>query len=115
MRTHPYSGDPALGTAFISQSYVKIKWEWLIFLALVEVLSIIFLAATIIATKREKVAILKSSSLASMCALSEESKNYIGAIKGRGEILDKASAMEVRLEEDGRDSWKLVMDNSSAY
>jgi len=50
-----------------------------------------------------------------MCALSEESKNYIGAIKGRGEILDKASALEVRLEEDGRDSWKLVMDNSSAY
>jgi hypothetical protein len=115
MRTQPYSGDPALGTAFILQSYVKIKWEWLIFLAVVEALSIIFLAATIITTKREKVAILKSSSLASMCALSEESKNYIGAIKGPGDVFDKALGLEVRLEEDGRDSWRLVRGDSSAY
>ena len=114
MRTHPYSGDPALGTAFISQSYVKIKWEWLIFLSVVEVLSIIFLAAIIIETKKEKMAILKSSSLASMCALSEESKNYIGAIKSRGEVLEKASGLEVRLENDGRDRWTLVMEDSSA-
>lgn len=114
MRAHPYSGGPVLGTAFISQSFVKIKWEWLIFLFVVEVLSIIFLAAIIIETKKEKIAILKSSSLASMCALSEESKNYIGTIKSRGEVLEKASGLEVRLENDGRDRWTLVMEDSSA-
>ena len=81
---------------------------------MVEVLSIIFLAAIIIETKKEKMAILKSSSLASMCALSEESKNYIGTIKRRGEVLEKASGLEVRLENDGRDRWTLVMEDSSA-
>ncbi len=115
MRTHPYSGDPALGTAFISQSYVKSKWEWLIFLSVVEDLSIILLTATIIETRKEKIAILKSSYLASMCALSEESKNYIGAIKSRGEVLYKASCIEVRLENDGSDRWTLMMEDSTAH
>jgi hypothetical protein len=114
MRTSPYSGDPVLGTAFILQSYVKIKWEWLILLAVVEALSIIFLAATMITTKKEKVAVLKSSSLASMCALSEESKNYIGAIESSGEGLSKVLELEVRLDVDGRDTWKLAREDSSA-
>jgi hypothetical protein len=74
----------------------------------------IFLAATMVTTMKEKVAILKSSSLATMCALSEESKNYIGAIKSSGEVLNKALDLEVKLEEDGRDCLKLVTEGSSA-
>ncbi|KAE9366582.1 hypothetical protein N431DRAFT_548413 [Stipitochalara longipes BDJ] len=114
MRNPPYSGDPTLGTAYILQSYVKIKWEWLILLAVLEALSMIFLAATMVTTMKEKVAILKSSSLATMCALSEENKNYIVAIRSSGEGLNKALDLKVRLEEDGRDSWKLVREDSSA-
>jgi hypothetical protein len=62
-----------------------------------EALSIIFLVAIMITIKKEKMAILKSSSLPLMCALSEESKNYIGAIKSSGGVLNKASDLEVIL------------------
>jgi hypothetical protein len=71
---------------------VKIKGEWLIFLTVLEALSIIFLVATMIETNRVKMVILKSSSLASMCALGEESKDYIGAVKSRGGVLKNTLA-----------------------
>ncbi len=115
MRTHPNSGNPVLGTAFISQSYVKIKWEWLIFLIVLEASSIIFLTATMIETKNAKMAILKSSSLVSMCALGEESKDYIGANESRGGVLKNALGLEVRLAKDGSNRWKLEREDSGAY
>jgi hypothetical protein len=94
---------------------VKIKWEWLIFLIVLEASSIIFLAATMIETKNAKAAILKSSSLASMCALGKESKDYIGAVESCGGVLKNALGLEVRLEKDGSNGWKLEREDSGAY
>ena len=84
-------------------------------MAVLEALSIIFLATTMIQTRRAKVAIWKSSSLASMCALSEESKSFISALRSPGEGFEKAMDLEVRLEQYGRDNWKMVSEDPGAY
>jgi hypothetical protein len=90
---------------------VKVQWAWLTVLIALEVSGIVFLAATIIKTNKAKIAVLKSSSLASMCALSEESKEYIGASKGRGILFKNALGLEVKLERDESGRWQLERED----
>lgn len=108
IRTRPDRGDPAPGTAFASLTYVKIKWVWLTFLIVLEVASVVLLASTIFATNRAKMAILKSSSLATMCMLNEGSRAHIGGATTAGELLQNASTLNVRLERDETGGWRLV-------
>lgn len=86
---------------------MKIKWEWLIFLAALELLAIVFLIATIIRTNVTKVPILKSSSLASLCVLDEDCKDQIGGVKSRRRVWENALDLNISLRKGGGGEWKL--------
>ncbi|KAH8669548.1 hypothetical protein BGZ60DRAFT_407752 [Tricladium varicosporioides] len=99
LRTRPFWGSPATGTPYNPQSYVHVQWGWLTFLLTLLVSSFAFLLATIIKSKRAKVDIIRSSALAAMCGLSEESKGFMGPIElnGKDGTLEKAGNLRVRL------------------
>lgn len=99
LRTRPFWGSPSTGTPYNLQSYVHVQWGWLTFLLVLLASSFAFLLATIIKSKRANVDIIRSSALAAMCGLSEESKGFMGPIElnGREGTLEKAGNLRVRL------------------
>jgi hypothetical protein len=106
IRGRPFRGETVSGTSQTSESYVKVRWAWFSYLIILFVLSIIFLIATMIKSSMSDVNILKSSSLAVMCGMNEESKGNMKQIEMRGKIWQRAERMKVRLvKNDG--GWSL--------
>lgn len=61
-------------------------------------LTTIFLALTILETRRKRARILKGSSLATLCALDERTKQHVGGIDDLERVKQKAQSVGVRLE-----------------
>ncbi|KAL1843056.1 hypothetical protein VTJ49DRAFT_3191 [Mycothermus thermophilus] len=70
------------GTVFTPQSRVEIHWKWLAMLSTQLVLTGIFLAVTVAATRAERVQVLKGSSLAALCALDGDAREKLEGIDG---------------------------------
>ena len=95
----PITAAPDLqGTVRGPTPYVQIRWVWLIFVCLELLLSTLFLAGTIIVTKRSRLQIMKSSSLATMCALDEPTRRRLGDIHDLDAVEKAARRTDVRLE-----------------
>ncbi len=90
--------DLLQGTVLGQVPYVFIRWSWLSFLVSEFALAVVFLAGLIIATKRSRVQVIQSSSLATMCALDEHTRRYLGDLNDLASLEDQAGKMEVRLE-----------------
>lgn len=72
------STEPILGTAWREEVYVHVRWGWLGFLAGEVVLSTIFVIFTIVATRRSRVPVLKSSATATLLMLDRELHDSLG-------------------------------------
>ncbi|KUJ07908.1 uncharacterized protein LY89DRAFT_725615 [Mollisia scopiformis] len=99
MRTS--SSTTVNGTAWKDETFVEIKWGWLVFLASQLVLSIIFLLITVISTYRMRIPAMKSSALAMLLAPAEEIRDKIGDIGHFEEATKRSGGMKVRLINNG--------------
>jgi hypothetical protein len=77
---------------------VQIRWPWLLFLCLELLLSTLFLVGTIVVTKRSRMQVIKTSSLATMCALDEPTRRRLGEMHDMAAVEDAARRTDVRLE-----------------
>ena len=73
------------GTAYVPQTFVKVRWGWLAMLAAQLVSTGAFLAATAGITARARMQVVKSSSLAAVCALDEATRRKGAAAAGHGD------------------------------
>ena len=86
------------GTVSIPQAFVKIHWEWMAVLATQLALTALFLILTISATYTSRMQVIKSSSLATLCALDKSTHQYIGGFDDLEGLNKKAKDLGVRLE-----------------
>ncbi|KAH8601049.1 hypothetical protein B0O99DRAFT_681901 [Bisporella sp. PMI_857] len=96
IRTRRFRGSPAIGTAYLPQTYVRVRWPWLAYLLTLLILSFVFLTATIYKTKVNRVGILKSSALAMVYGGGEKIVGR-GGFLGRGELRDRGERETARL------------------
>ncbi|KAK4183932.1 hypothetical protein QBC35DRAFT_506964 [Podospora australis] len=87
------------GTVFTSTTFVKVHWEWIALLVAQLGLTAVFLVLTIVTTYVSQVQIIKSSSLATLCALDDDTRQNLGGVgDGIDELGRKAKKLEVHLE-----------------
>ncbi len=91
-------GTTESGKTFVRETYVQVRWPWLASLISQVALSAVFLVAVMVQTAVMEVKVIKSSSLATMFAISAEDKYYLerDIIVGR---LGEASRMAQRLKD----------------
>jgi len=92
------SDDLLHGTVFGPTPYVQIRWAWLVFLVVELALSTVFLVGTIAVTKMSRLQIVKSSSLATMCALDGHTRRHLSDINDLASVEEQARKTDVRLE-----------------
>jgi hypothetical protein len=75
----PY--HPVTGTAWVNITYVQVRWAWLAYLAVEIVLASCFLVSTVFSTHQLKLKVIKSSSMATLVALSGEARTLLGGVR----------------------------------
>jgi hypothetical protein len=88
--------NPINGTVLGRTPYVEIRWPWLCYLALELLFSTIFLFGIIVTTKRAELPILKSSALATLCAVDGDARKRLGSINDFEQL--KRRAEEIHLQ-----------------
>ncbi|KAE9378301.1 hypothetical protein N431DRAFT_500971 [Stipitochalara longipes BDJ] len=94
------------GTEYYLQTYLLVRWDWLIFPVLLIVLALILLIATIIQSKRRRTGVWKASSLATLSALGGEAKSLLGVMNKASALSEAAEGMMVGIEQRGT-GWRL--------
>lgn len=90
------------GTAYVPQAFVKVRWEWMAMLAAQLVLTGVFLGATAGITGRARMHVVKSSSLATLCALDEATRRVAaGEVRDLRRLKVWARGAGVRLDQRG--------------
>jgi hypothetical protein len=92
------------GEAFFPEMILRVRWEWLTFLAVQLVLTIAFLVAVIIHTERMGMNIVKSSNMAELFALQHDYTEEALKIRGISVSVDGKTAAE--LFREGQE-WKM--------
>lgn len=88
------------GTAWISESFVEIRWGWSALLISEVALSAVFVIATIIRTSRLSIQIVKSSALPALVALDQEGRASLGHLAEGNDMHRKAKKIHVCLKDD---------------
>ena len=86
------------GTAYAQQTLIHIRWPYISLLAAQLGLTIIVLLFTIVATYRSRLQVLKGSSLATMCALSQRVRTQLGGMENMERLKERAQGTSVKLE-----------------
>ncbi|KAN0108652.1 Protein of unknown function (DUF3176) domain containing protein [Hyaloscypha variabilis] len=94
------------GTEYYLQTYLLVRWDWLIFPVVLIVAALILLIATIIQSKRRGTGVWKASSLASLSALGGEAKGLLGVMNKASALSEAAEGMMVGIEQRGT-GWRL--------
>jgi hypothetical protein len=89
---------PVNGIVLATTPYVSIQWPWLMFLGLELLLAAAFLLAIIMNTMATRTRILKGSSLATLCALDDATRQQLGHVGDLEELQYRAEKMSVILE-----------------
>jgi hypothetical protein len=97
------------GVALSVETYVLAVWAWLALPICVVLLTLVFLLATIWKNSRRQSKTWKSSSLATMSALSSEAQAQLGPLTSMSTIEERAKGMKVWMVEE-RDGWKLAAE-----
>ncbi|KAJ5611468.1 hypothetical protein N7528_008573 [Penicillium herquei] len=77
------------GTAYSSEVFVEVQWEWMILPGLLVLAGSLFFIATMVVNRKAKMPLWKSSAMASL---------YHGLEKQEGDTLVTASSMQVKAE-----------------
>jgi len=102
--------SPFQGRAFKTETYVKVRWIWFSYPAIVIVSSLLYLLGTIIETTYRDVAIWKSSNMAMLFhgqALDLEDPNHV-PVTTLSKMSEAYKDIEVELVQTDDDGWKLV-------
>jgi hypothetical protein len=97
------TNDTVLGDAFAEESYVHVRWQWLILPAFLELASLVLLVLTIVHSRREDVPIWKSSVLALMYHGADElqDRGTLASQRLSGmELIAKAADVQLVKNED---------------
>lgn len=98
------SGDTVLGYAISTETYVRVRWRWIIFPALLELGSLVLLILTIVLSRRKRVPIWKSSILAVIYhqveGLGERETHVTERLSGM-EASAKTAAVQLSSNQDG--------------
>jgi hypothetical protein len=97
------------GVELAIETYVLAVWAWLVLPICVVLLTLVFLLVTIWKNTQQRSKTWKSSSLATMIALSSEAQVQLGSLTSMSTIEERAKEMKARMvEESGK--WKLVAE-----
>ena len=112
IREHNSQYGPVIGTAWDSQTYVKVRWAWFSFPAAILVLTLLFLAGSMIETSQRKVLVWKSSNLALL--FHGRGLDFRGSGQDRvstvSEMNQIADDMDIRLVQDDEHTWQLSQE-----
>ncbi|KAK3337607.1 hypothetical protein B0T19DRAFT_481899 [Cercophora scortea] len=92
-QTRPPSENTVHGTVSTPQAFVKINWEWTSLLAAQLALTAVFLALTIARTHVARMQVIKSSSLATLCALDKATRQQVGGVHDLDALERKAKTL----------------------
>ncbi|KAF2430986.1 hypothetical protein EJ08DRAFT_206013 [Tothia fuscella] len=108
IRTYPGSSELVLGSGSM-ESYIHIRWRWLILPIILLSSTLVFLVATIIRSRRENIGVFKTSSLALLAnGLDDASRRELRSQTLYG-IFDNACHVKVALKlDEGRVGLKLA-------
>ncbi|KAF9873993.1 hypothetical protein CkaCkLH20_08365 [Colletotrichum karsti] len=109
------STDPAnvTGEAFITETYVKVRWAWLAFISSQIVLSTIVLAVTIIQARNAGLGIVKSSTLPAFFVIDTHDRELLENGKG---LKKQQEEVDDLLKEGHGVGWKLgLTDHALPY
>lgn len=96
------------GTANSAKTYVQAQYLWLTLPIGLVFLTLIFLIATISKSRKAKIEIWKSSSLAVLQGLDPELHTQLGALHTMDEVEEISEGLEVRIEMGAAGGWSLV-------
>ena len=109
VRSRNETGNPAKGSTRTEITFVHVHWEWITLLIVLVACSLAFLVAVMVKSKILKVAVLKSSSIATLLALGPVARSEIGPLATVHDANMQAKRIFLRLEgEDG--FWKIDKD-----
>ncbi|KAF2010318.1 hypothetical protein BU24DRAFT_427444 [Aaosphaeria arxii CBS 175.79] len=97
----------ANGTAWREQAFVRVQWGWIAGPMTLAILSLLFVAITVVQSSRHRQEVWKSSSLATLLALSDEIHSHIGGVRSASEnesLLKPTKASMVQVSEG---AWRL--------
>lgn len=108
-------GTAEIGTVFITETFVCVKWAWLACVAAQIMMSVIFVVGVMIQTSIWKVKVVKSSALATMLAFNADDKGRLER-ENMGQVTEprtmstrlRSAKARFSLQEDG--SWSLNLD-----
>lgn len=105
------NGQSQDGVQLIPESYVRVRWGWLAFLALQVFLVVVFLGSIVAQTAIWKVKVLKSSTIATLFAIGAEDKvllerQNLGGINNTAEMTRQADMLTGEFGE-GDQGWVL--------
>jgi hypothetical protein len=89
------------GVVFTPQTIIKVRWQWLVFLASQMALTWAILAITIKMTYMSGMQDLKDSSIATMCILDADCRAALGSLNEFRDVKKSAKNLMVRMERDG--------------
>jgi hypothetical protein len=97
------------GTAWGSESFVHVRWAWLVLPLALAPLSFLFLLSAIWISGHHNVKVWKSSSLATIFHGLEHPPKPDGAVNRRSEMEEAAKQLKVRLKQTSDDSHNLML------
>ncbi|KAK3695708.1 hypothetical protein B0T22DRAFT_369542 [Podospora appendiculata] len=97
-QTRPAAENTIHGTVKTPQAFVKINWEWTSLLAAQLGLTAVFLGLTIARTRAARMQVIKSSSLATLCALDKATRLQVGGLHDLVALERQARTVGVKLE-----------------
>jgi len=100
------------GSSYNSETYIRVRWEWLILPALSIISANVLLVLTVYRNTRRNVPLWKSSSLPLLCQ-SVDIQEVDGREQSIHRMKKSAENVLVQLEEDGRRRIKVVQDANS--
>ena len=107
------SSEPVLGKVWTSETYVHVRWVWLILPMALAPASLLFLLTAIWASDKDKAGIWKSSGLATLFH-GLESASYADDLHLQSDMDDTAKTVTVRLLRTDDGTQKLVSNTSPA-
>ena len=102
--------SPFEGVAYLTETYVQVRWAWFAYPATVLALSLLYLLGTIIESRFRDILVWKSSNLALVLhgqGLELRKMDHVPA-NTLSEMTKMATDVEVELIQTGEKDWKLV-------
>lgn len=105
-------GLQSIGTAWQSVTFIRVRWAWLILPAVLVVAAGVLLWATVLQSQRYNTVLWKTSLLAFLFCSTNAWKTDMGVCGDNARSLEAmelaSKSMEVRLEKDDQDRYRLV-------